>query len=489
MIVLYNPPSTHSTTKPLPMSLLALAGQLEGHFDWTLVDGNLSPDPVAEIEAIHARNRIEALGVTVMPGPQLSRSVPDCGKLKARFPEIPIVWGGYFPSQHDEACLRSGLTDFCLRGQGERAFLQLLRILTRGGSLTSVPGLSWMEGEVVRRNPAAPLSALDELPDWPYSRISMEPYLHDHYMGRRVVDHQSSFGCPFGCNFCAVVEISKRRWVAQSPERVGKIVAGLYRDYRIDSLMFHDMDFFINQSRSSEIAERITPYNLRWWAMGRIDELLRFSESTWEKLRRSGLKMVFCGAEAGSDEALDRMNKGGSAGVDRTLELARLLRHYGIVPEFSFVVGLPPNPREDVERTIDFTRRVKQVNPETELIFYQYTPVPAAGSLTEAAEKEGFQFPASLEEWLRPEWFEFAMRRHRQAPWLDRKVGRRISDYEAVVNARFPTSTNQDLSRLQKRILQTFGKWRYRTRAYAYPVELRALQRLMRYRRPETTGF
>ena len=41
--------------------------------------------------------------VTVMPGPQLRWAVPFCRALKARFPTVPIVWGGYFATVYTEA--------------------------------------------------------------------------------------------------------------------------------------------------------------------------------------------------------------------------------------------------------------------------------------------------------------------------------------------------------------------------------------------------
>ena len=43
MIVLFNPWSTPSPKKPLPMSLLAIGSLLEGEFDYRIVDGNLEP--------------------------------------------------------------------------------------------------------------------------------------------------------------------------------------------------------------------------------------------------------------------------------------------------------------------------------------------------------------------------------------------------------------------------------------------------------------
>ena len=68
MIVLFNPWSTPSPKKPLPMSLLALGSVLEGEFDYAVVDGNIGADPVGRILAIHAATPLAAVAVTVMPG-------------------------------------------------------------------------------------------------------------------------------------------------------------------------------------------------------------------------------------------------------------------------------------------------------------------------------------------------------------------------------------------------------------------------------------
>ena len=58
----------------------------------------------------------------------------------------------------------------------------------------------------------------------------MERYFHSHYLGKRVATHHSSFGCPFACNFCAVVGMANRKWVAQSPERVGAVLERFRND-------------------------------------------------------------------------------------------------------------------------------------------------------------------------------------------------------------------------------------------------------------------
>ena len=69
MIVLFNPLSTQPGKQPLPLSLLSLAAVLEPHERWTLVDGNVSRDPAADILAEldrHPASEFSMLAVTVM---------------------------------------------------------------------------------------------------------------------------------------------------------------------------------------------------------------------------------------------------------------------------------------------------------------------------------------------------------------------------------------------------------------------------------------
>ena len=95
MIVLFNPWSTPSPKRPLPMSLLALGALLEGEFEYAIVDGNVEVDAVRKIAAMAESQPLTAIGVTVMPGPQLQHSVTASRALKALLPGVPIVWGGY----------------------------------------------------------------------------------------------------------------------------------------------------------------------------------------------------------------------------------------------------------------------------------------------------------------------------------------------------------------------------------------------------------
>jgi hypothetical protein len=493
MILFFNPLSTTPGKQPLPLSVLSLAAVVEAPRCWALVDGNVTADPAEEIisrlAAIPPGERA-LLAVTVMPGPQLSQAVPVCKAVRRALPHVPIVWGGYFPTQHSNTVLRSDYVDFVVRSQGERPLRQLLDALGKDESPATVDGLSWKlpDGTIVH-NPVGASTPLDDLPDLPYARVAMEDYIHPTCLGRRTVAHNSSFGCPFACSFCAVVAMSNRRWLAQSPARVERVLTRLTRDYRVDAVQMHDMDFFISEARVAEIADRIAPLGLSWWGLGRVDTLMQYSDETFRKMAGSGLRMVFSGAESASDETLKTMNKGGKAAAHLAIELAGRMREYGIVPEYSFVLGSPPDPLTDMAQTFEYIRRIKAVNPATEVILYTYTPVPLDGTMYAEASRLGFAFPDSLDEWASDRWRQAMMRRGEHIPWMDGSVRTRVRNFERVLNAYYPTATDRRLTPGRRKVLRAVSGWRYALRMYAAPYELRAIQKFIRYQRPETTGF
>jgi anaerobic magnesium-protoporphyrin IX monomethyl ester cyclase len=491
MLILYNPPSNAQRKPVLPMSLLSVAAVLEGHYDYRIIDGNLERDPLEALDRAIRETGATMLALTVMPGPQLNHATPLCHEIRERHPNLKIVWGGYFPTQHYEVALRSDFVDFVVRGHGEIVFKTFLDRLANGQPYDDIPGLAFRDpatGEPAT-GPMAPIPHPDHMPDFPYHRVPVERYVRPTFMGKRTLPHHSSYGCPFFCSFCAVVNMVGGRWFAQSAERTANVARHLVNSWGVDAVEFYDNNFFVHQARTAEFAERILDLDISWWGEGRIDTMLKYRDRTWELMRDSGLKMVFLGAESGSDETLKLMNKGGTASTEKTLEMARKMADYDIVPEFSFVLGNPPDPERDVHSTIEFIRKVKSVNPKTEIILYMYTPVPLAGELYERAKAEGFAFPETLDGWISSEWQEFSMRRSATMPWLHDPLRQEIHNFERVLNAYYPTSTDPKLTGLWRWVLRTASAWRYHLQFYDYPLELRALQRVLAYQRPETSGF
>src|SRR5690606_6415127 len=383
-----------------------------------------------------------------------------------------------------------GPGDYVMRGHGEDAFKKLVASRRAEGSIEEIPGLSYMttrSGELVD-NGLAPVPDPEGLPDFPYHSLPVERYVRRTFMGR-TLSHHSSYGCPFICNFCAVVNMVKGRWKAQSAERTADATRFLVCRWNLDAVEFFDNNFFVDQARVAEFSERICDLQISWWGEARIDTLLMFSDQTWSSMATSGLRMVFLGAESGSRSTLWRMNKGGTASPEKTLEIAEKAARFGIIPEFSFVLGTPPEPEAEVEETVEFIRNLKKVNPACEIILYLYTPVPLAGELHDEALQAGLKWPTTLDEWLSPFWQEFVLRRSEGLPWINRNVRQRIGNFERVLNAYYPTTTDIRLTRSHRLLLRLLSGWRYHLRIYELPLELKLLQRLTSYQRPETIGF
>lgn len=495
MIILYNPQSNANKKPILPFSLLAVGAVLEGKYEYTLVDGNLETDPLARIDEL-VRNGEETcvLGVTVMPGPQLEQATPLCRELKRRHPNLIIVWGGYFPTQHWDVCLRSEFVDYVVRGHAEHAFLELLHLILGQkdilNNLQSIAGIACrdLDGKPVS-NPLGPIPHPRDLPLFNFDRIPVSRYVRRTFLGSRTLGYHSSYGCPFFCNFCAVVNMVNGKWFPQSAGQVADAMKTYKERWNVNAVEFYDNNFFVHEARTAEFAERIKNLQFGWWGESRIDTLLKYSQRNWQLMKESGLRMVFMGAESGSAETLKRMDKGGTMSPEKTLEMARLMKTYNIIPEFSFVMGNPPDPEGDIRGTIEFIRKVKTVNPHAEIIMYLYTPVPLSGDLYDEAVAEGFSFPKTLDEWIKPEWRDFSQRRSITMPWMKQPLQQRLHDFERVLNAYYPTATDPKLNKLWRSVLRATSSWRYHLRFYRFPLELRVLQRVLSYQRPETSGL
>ena len=495
MIVLYNPRTASPGHQRLPLSLLRLGAGLEGRHPYTILDGNLTPegsDPQAELLDALRDPAVEALGVTIMPGPQLQQAVPLLRRVRADRPDLTTIAGGYFPSLHREVCALDPAIDYVVTGFGEETFPELLSCLGHGGDPADIPGLAFARDGALVTTAEPGMPEPDDLPPIPYHRVDVERYVARTHLGRRTLSHHSSYGCPHRCNFCAVPVVSRGCWRGESASRLGEVTRNLVSRWGIDALEFHDNNFFVSEHRVRGYCETLLKdgLTLHWWGEGRIDTLLDYDNETWRLMARSGLRMVFLGAESGSRTTLGNMNKGGTLSPERTLAFVDRARRYGIVPELSFICGNPPDPSRDIAETIRFVREVKRVNPDTEIILYRYDPVPAAGYLWEEAEEAGFELPTTLDGWVGDHWARVHGRRSAEIPWLAKWDLRRLKDFETVLNAYYPTSTDARLKGGAPRLLlKLLSAWRYRLHLYRWPLELRALQERIRYQRPETSGF
>jgi radical SAM superfamily enzyme YgiQ (UPF0313 family) len=489
LIALLNPRSTGWRYR-IPISILSIGASLEGIYPYEIVDGNLEQNVIESLRRLIPEQAVKYVALTVMPGPQLQQSILISKALKDEFPSVKIIWGGYFPTLHPSVTLLAPYVDFVVRDQGDLSFRRLIDALETGGDFSAIPGLSY-KNPTIQHNKKQELIDPNALLPLPYSKVHIPRYIGRTFLGTRTLNYHSSVGCPFLCGFCAVAAVYKARWIGLDPDRIVKDLLWFQERYHMNAVEFHDNNFFTSEKRTIEFAQRIVGRNIAWWGEGRPDTLLQYDDATWRVMRDSGCKMIFCGAESSSQTALDLMNKGGTQTPDTVLGLVEKMKRYGIVPELSFVLGNPTETiGQDLVRDFEYMRKVKRINPETEIILYVYSPVHFQESeLFSASKDHGFQFPETLDDWLVPEWQLHDLRRNPVTPWLTPRIIRSIKNFERVLNGRYPTNSDLKLTRVQRRLLSLLASWRYKIRFYQAPYELAVLQRLFRYRQPEIEGF
>ena len=483
MIILFNPRATRPRNRRFPLSVMALAAVLEGREEYQIVDGNLDEKATQTILELIRKNDVELLGVSVMPGPQMASAITSCQEIRRQCPQVPIVWGGYFPSTYTDAALNARYVDYVVRGQGEDTLLELLDALRGKRTFLEILGLSYKDlFGLHRHNPERLLKGPDAFPWSPFHRVRVEKYLRPSFFGRRTAAHHASIGCPFRCNFCGVHAIYGNRELVESPARTEAILSHLKSQYRADSVQFYDMNFFLKESHARELADRMAPLGLRWWCEARIDTFNRYSEATLEAVRRAGCTMIFFGAESGSDWVLKEMQK--DITTEQTLAVARRIRQFGIIPEFSFVIGNPHDPERDTRETLEFIRKIKRINRESEIIIYHYTPVPQRTTMYGKVDGQ-VSFPTTPEEWASKRWMDFTLRIDPNTPWLKRKTKKLIDNFEVVINSRWPTVQDIRAPRWSRVLLKALSAWRYALRIYAFPKELRWAHQFITLRKPK----
>jgi anaerobic magnesium-protoporphyrin IX monomethyl ester cyclase len=485
MIILYHPRATRPKNRRLPLAVLALAAALEGKVEYEIVDGNLEGDATGRVLALIAAHKVELLGVSAMPGPQMVAAMETSREVRRLHPEVPICWGGYFPSIYPDATLNARYVDYVVRGQGEDTLIELLQALRGERTLDSIKGLLYKDVFGLRRdNGERPMKGPDEFPWSPFHRVPVEKYLRPSFFGKRTAVHHASIGCPFNCSFCGVHAAYGNKEKFESPERTVAILTHLVETYQADSVQFYDMNFFLREDKARELCDLLIPLNLRWWCEARVDIMSRYSDETWASIKRGGCAMIFFGAESGSDWVLEEMQKGIT--TKQTLEIARRTRQFGIIPEFSFVIGNPNDPDRDTQETLRFIRKIKRINPDSEIIIQHYTPTPqthkAGGEMYGNIE---VAFPDTPAGWASPEWMNYTLRIDTNSPWLKQKTKRLIDNFETVVASRWPTVQDIQAPRWSRLFLKLLSAWRYQFHVYSFPIELHWANQLIALRKPK----
>jgi anaerobic magnesium-protoporphyrin IX monomethyl ester cyclase len=500
-LLLVNPTITSRRSARFPLAILSLATALEEHgFEATLLDGNVDRSFVDTTRRLLADQSFDAVGVTVMGGPQVPTAIAVSRAVKAAAPRTPVIWGGYFPTLCPTAAAGAPFVDYVVRGQGEETFRELLAARAGGTNFDGIAGLSYQrDGSVIHNGDRAFSSARLAVP-LPYERLdNPRQYLGDTYLGRRTVGYQAAFGCRFRCTFCGVASMFKGRTALPAAQRLAQDLRYFTRELGADAIQFYDHNFFDREADMIPLLEVLADFRLPWWCFARSDALVNLSAEAWALVRRSGLRMAYIGAESPNDQMLRDIRKGTRS--DQTLEAVEVCRRNGVIPELSFMLAPPEDPEGETEKIFRFIREIKRVHPATEVMLYIYTPLPpsdhdagrqhpkklrAAAALRDV-RGQPIEFPRTVEEWAEPRWVRYWS--HRDAPWLSDRLRRRIAGFTTVLGCRFPTIMDIRSPSFGKRALRALSAWRYRYERYDRPWELDLSRQIVKLHDPRAASL
>jgi anaerobic magnesium-protoporphyrin IX monomethyl ester cyclase len=499
-LLLINPTITSRRSARFPLAVLNLSAALDGRYASSIIDGNVDRNFIATTLRTLESGRIDAVGVSVMGGPQLPTAIAVSRAIRAKFPAIPIIWGGHFPTICAEPSLKAPYIDYAIRGQGEATLGEVLDAhFSNGGAavLAGIDGLSWRADDTIVHNKNRAFSAAGLSRTLPYERLgNPSQYLSRTFLGRRTTGYQAALGCRFRCTFCGVASMFRGKTALPAPQRLEQDLGYLTRQFGVDAVQFFDHNFFDREEDTLPLLEVLAKFQLPWWCFARSDALLNLSERSWALVRKSRLRMAYIGAESPSDWLLHDVRKGTS--TDQTLAAVEKCRSNGVIPELSFMLAPPQDPEGETERTFDFIRHIKRVHPRTEIMLYIYAPLPngpvgkipqVERALAELRDSDGraIVFPASADEWAEPQWLSYWC--HTDVPWLTPRLRSRIRDFTTVLGCRFPTVTDIRSPYWGKSALRTLASWRYRFQRYERPWELDFSKRFIRLWDPRVSGL
>jgi anaerobic magnesium-protoporphyrin IX monomethyl ester cyclase len=498
-VLLINPTITSHRHARFPLAVMSLAAALEGKFRPAIIDGNVDPNYIdAALRAIDEGD-VAAAGLTVMGGPQLCAAIAVSKAIRERRPDLPIIWGGAFPTVCPDAALNAPYVDFAVRAQGEDTLLELLGALAANpqASPEAIAGLSWRRHSQVVHNQDRKFTASSLSRMLPYDQLeNPRQYLTRTYLGRRTIGYQAALGCRFRCTFCGVATMFRGKMALPTAERLEQDLHYMRDKLGVDAIQFYDHNFFDREVDMVPLLEVLAKFQMSWWCFARSDALVNLSEKSWALVKKSRLRMAYIGAESPSDWLLHDIRKG--TNKDQTLEAVEKCRSHGIVPELSFMLAPPQDPEGETEKTFQFIRMIKKLHPATEVMIYIYTPLPRRqedrhpNAVRMASELRDYNgnpviFPRTADEWAEPQWVDYWC--HQSAPWLTERLRRRIVDFTTVLGCRYPTIMDIRASAWGKSALRALASWRYRFQRYDDPWELRVSRKIIRHWDPRVMSL
>jgi len=278
--------------------------------------------------------------------PWISNLVTELKKLTAS----PIFLGGTGFSAMPEVVLRATNADSGIEGDGEEAFVALVKSLQRGESFKHLPNLVyWHEGKVIR-NPRADVDPKHQ--PIPRRRI-FDNRRYEHFGA--MVGIETKRGCPQRCIFCADPLAKGNSFLLRPPERIVLELKDL-ADPGVSWLHTCDSEFNLPIEHAKDVCRAIIQAGLEsrinWYC---YCSPVPFDEELLELMKVAGCAGINFGVDSLCDEQLHRLGRTHSS--EDVQKLVHLLHSKGMNYMFDLLVGGPGETVDTLRTTIS---RVKE---------------------------------------------------------------------------------------------------------------------------------
>jgi anaerobic magnesium-protoporphyrin IX monomethyl ester cyclase len=342
-------------------TLLAASYMRNAGFDVQLFDSNLSNSPAEIKQQLQSFkpdyvvvyddsfNYLSKMCLTIMRDAcfELIRFAKQAG--------CKVLVNSSDATDHSRLYLDNG-ADIVMKGEGELTLHELLT--TDCSSIQDCLGIAYLkDSEMIVTARRQVLTELDSLPQPAWDLVNIDSYkviwLHSHH--KFSLNIATTRGCPFKCNWCAK-PIYGNRYNSRSPQAVADELKLLMNNFGATHFWICDDIFGLKPGWVEEFSlllkqEKLHP---KLKIQCRADLLLK--ENTIQHLVAAGLEEVWMGAESGSQQILDAMDKGTK--VEQIFEATRLLKKHGVKVCFFLQYGYLGETKHDINETLSMVKKL-----------------------------------------------------------------------------------------------------------------------------------
>ncbi len=326
----------------------------------------------------------------------------------------PIVLGGAAMGVAPHALLQEVGADYGVVGEGEVAFVELLKHLDRGDDPSSVGGVVSLK----TKEPYRQGEGLD-MTENVWARIGdhfpVKPFLN--YEG--VYPVQSKRGCALKCVYCTYVNIEGKKYRLRDPKDVIDEIADIRDRYNVREFEFVDSTFNLPARHAMSLCQEIARSQLKVSFLGTNINPIHLDPGLPEEMVRAGFRSVTCTVESASDRVLEGMKKGFNR--RQAVRVARQFQQVGLRVFWMFLMGGPGENQDTVEETLEFIHR-EIGQRDVALIIYGIRVYPNTGMETIALAEGLIQ---RRDELL---WPVFYMSPGLEYGWLKKRINRAIRE-------------------------------------------------------------